>query len=216
MTYVTEQTSTELREHMKRLTSLPGWNDPLSARLWKEIQDLNKRAAELDQAVCEEIENRDRWEEKATGLAQAAGQLIGVDVGEHSSANCPIETAMRAITEADFERDQLAAQNERLRARLIYASETFEMLEEHTHPSIECDAIAASCLEPLAESPAASLAEHDAKLLFETADDLKKVAKSLSEITHAKYDLSTVYEEVAALIGAAAETKLKKAQESQS
>ena len=37
MTYVSEQTSAELRQHMKRLKAMHGWNDPLSDRLWREV-----------------------------------------------------------------------------------------------------------------------------------------------------------------------------------
>lgn len=39
MTFVTDQTSQELRAHMRRLKALPGWNDPLSDRLFKEVQE---------------------------------------------------------------------------------------------------------------------------------------------------------------------------------
>lgn len=42
MIYVEDQNSEQLRAHMKRLVRIPGWNDPLSTRLWKEIQDLDK------------------------------------------------------------------------------------------------------------------------------------------------------------------------------
>lgn len=47
MTYVTEQTSAELRAHMRRLQKMPGWHEPLADRLFKEIQDLDRQIAEL-------------------------------------------------------------------------------------------------------------------------------------------------------------------------
>jgi len=50
MTYVTEQTSEELRAHMRRLQAMPGWHNPLDDRLWKEVQTLE---AERDQLRAE-------------------------------------------------------------------------------------------------------------------------------------------------------------------
>ena len=47
MTYVTDQTSQELRAHMRVLTSMKGWNEPLSDRLYKEILELDKKVAEI-------------------------------------------------------------------------------------------------------------------------------------------------------------------------
>lgn len=46
MTYVTDQTSDEIRAHMRMLKALPGWNDPLSDRLFKEIQLLDAQAVD--------------------------------------------------------------------------------------------------------------------------------------------------------------------------
>lgn len=57
------------------------------------IIKLEQRVESLDQAVSEEIENRDEWELRATRLAEAVGSYFGEDVGEHSSANCPINNA---------------------------------------------------------------------------------------------------------------------------
>lgn len=57
------------------------------------IQELEQRIVNLDKSVGEEIENRDQWEERASQLAFAVGKHFGQDVGEHSSANCPINTA---------------------------------------------------------------------------------------------------------------------------
>lgn len=42
MTYVSQQTSAELRQHMRRLLTMPGWHEPLADRLWREIQELDK------------------------------------------------------------------------------------------------------------------------------------------------------------------------------
>ena len=47
MTYVTDQTSQELRTHMQKLMAMKGWHEPLSDRLYKEILELDKKVAEI-------------------------------------------------------------------------------------------------------------------------------------------------------------------------
>ncbi len=42
MTYVRDQTSEELRAHMKRLQAMNGWHDPLADRLYEEVQKLER------------------------------------------------------------------------------------------------------------------------------------------------------------------------------
>ena len=54
--------------------------------------------SEMDQL----IERRDHWEEKATELAIDIGQAIGVDVGEHSNVNCPVQNAIDAVYQSDI------------------------------------------------------------------------------------------------------------------
>lgn len=40
MTYVREQTSTELAAHVRSLKKMAGWFDPLADRLWQEVEVL--------------------------------------------------------------------------------------------------------------------------------------------------------------------------------
>ena len=47
MTYVREQSSTELAVHMRYLQGLPGWHDPLADRLWQEVEALRAEVAGL-------------------------------------------------------------------------------------------------------------------------------------------------------------------------
>jgi hypothetical protein len=47
MTYVTDQTSSELRSHMRWLTSLAGWHEPLADRLWKDVQNQDTELRRL-------------------------------------------------------------------------------------------------------------------------------------------------------------------------
>lgn len=51
MTYVTEQTSAELRRHMTSLKKMPGWHDPLSDRLFKEVQAMDVEIERLRAAL---------------------------------------------------------------------------------------------------------------------------------------------------------------------
>lgn len=50
MTYVTEQTSQELRAHMRRLKAMTGWHEPLADRLYKEILELDDAVSKLREA----------------------------------------------------------------------------------------------------------------------------------------------------------------------
>ena len=47
MTYVREQSSTELAVHMRSLQKMPGWHDPLADRLWQEVEALKAEVAGL-------------------------------------------------------------------------------------------------------------------------------------------------------------------------
>ncbi|WP_445392565.1 hypothetical protein ACUDTH_02900 [Stenotrophomonas pavanii] len=52
-----------------------------------------------DRALGETIEQRDRCEEVADELADHIAAITGVDIGEHSSANCPWQNAIEAAEE---------------------------------------------------------------------------------------------------------------------
>ncbi|MCW2066888.1 UNVERIFIED_ORG: Lar family restriction alleviation protein [Stenotrophomonas maltophilia] len=52
-----------------------------------------------DRALGETIEQRDRCEEVADELATHIAAITGVDIGEHSSANCPWQNAIEAAEE---------------------------------------------------------------------------------------------------------------------
>ncbi|CAM2167886.1 hypothetical protein BLAT2472_10734 [Burkholderia latens] len=53
--------------------------------------------ADIERALSETIDERDRAEENGTRLAEAVGEFLGVDVGEWSSANNPILAAIEAL-----------------------------------------------------------------------------------------------------------------------
>jgi hypothetical protein len=48
MTYITEQSSEELRKHMIKQTSHPEWRNAFADRLWLEIQNQDKRIELLE------------------------------------------------------------------------------------------------------------------------------------------------------------------------
>lgn len=53
----------------------------------------------LDRALGEAIDQRDRYQEVADDLAGHIAAITGVDIGEHSSANCPWQNAIEAAEE---------------------------------------------------------------------------------------------------------------------
>ncbi|WP_382513075.1 hypothetical protein, partial [Streptomyces sp. NPDC057020] len=53
----------------------------------------------LDRALGETIDQRDRYHEIADDLAGHIAAITGVDIGEHSSANCPWQNAIEAAEE---------------------------------------------------------------------------------------------------------------------
>lgn len=71
------------------------WEPPAWALYYSTI--MQNKITELENALVEEIGNRDKWEEKATCLSEAVGECFGLDVGEHSSANCPIRNATEIL-----------------------------------------------------------------------------------------------------------------------
>ena len=73
--------------------------DAVIISLVQQVEHFKKRANALDTAVGEEIDNRDAWEERATSLAGSVGEYFGADIGEHSSANCPIKNAHELLNQ---------------------------------------------------------------------------------------------------------------------
>lgn len=61
MTYVTDQTSQELRAHMRRLKAMKGWHEPLADRLYKEILELDKEVSKLRAAHAHAIDTSPGW-----------------------------------------------------------------------------------------------------------------------------------------------------------
>ena len=63
MTYVREQTSEELDAHMRSLQKMAGWFDPLSDRLWQEVEMLKdkcemfRKDAERFQFIAQDAES---------------------------------------------------------------------------------------------------------------------------------------------------------------
>jgi len=74
---------------------------PYQAMLAEAIEALKAEQTRQDgeQELLKLIDDRDYWEEKATDLAEKIGAMLGVDVGEHTSNNCPLENALDAIEE---------------------------------------------------------------------------------------------------------------------
>lgn len=63
-------------------------------------------AAKGDELWDQTLRERDRYHEVADELAQAIAKLLGVNIGEHSSANCPWDEALDAIAQASTARKE--------------------------------------------------------------------------------------------------------------
>ncbi|EMF58849.1 Hypothetical protein EPM1_4117 [Stenotrophomonas maltophilia EPM1] len=59
-------------------------------------QDDQEYLESLDRALEGVIDQRDRYHEIADDLAGHIAAITGVDIGEHSSANCPWQNAIEA------------------------------------------------------------------------------------------------------------------------
>lgn len=63
-------------------------------------QERNELAAQVERLrtdVFEEIENRDISESAADSLANEIARFFGIDIGEHSSANSPLDNAFEVV-----------------------------------------------------------------------------------------------------------------------
>lgn len=79
MTYVTEQTSAQLRAHMTRLKAMSGWHEPLADRLYAEIVMMDSEIDRLrtqNQALREAVKGFHTW---------AYGQRKQQSKGGHAS-----------------------------------------------------------------------------------------------------------------------------------
>ena len=67
----------------------------LSAIEWQAARsECGQEAVDPDIQL---IQERDYWEEKATELAEDVGKFLGIEMGEHSSDNCPVQNAIDAL-----------------------------------------------------------------------------------------------------------------------
>ncbi len=78
MTYVTDQTSQELRIHMRRLQKMPGWHEPLADRLYKEILDQEAEIERLRTAIARYLESQDAMDNNEyQSMPEDFGRLNG-------------------------------------------------------------------------------------------------------------------------------------------
>ena len=63
----------------------------------KVVRAYKARLAEAERDMDQLIGERDHAEEMADKLADAIATLLGVEIGEHSSMNCPWEQALEAF-----------------------------------------------------------------------------------------------------------------------
>ena len=76
----------EIRELQKNIADNKG-----------EYSRAIEKAKKLDENETQLITERDNLEQKATELANLIGKYLNVYIGEHTSANCPIQNAINAL-----------------------------------------------------------------------------------------------------------------------
>jgi len=65
----------------------------------QRITELETKVQQLDASESQLISERDYWEGLATQLANNVGNHFRVDVGEHSSGNCPVQKAIAVMND---------------------------------------------------------------------------------------------------------------------
>jgi len=68
-------------------------------RLRDKLRGTEARLAEAERDADQLLKERDHAEDMADKLADAVATLLGVEIGEHSSGNCPWTTALEAFEE---------------------------------------------------------------------------------------------------------------------
>lgn len=93
MTYVTDQTSAELRVHMRSLKRMQGWHEPLADRLFKEVVEQDATIKKLEGALAaaearnatltddaaRAERNRDMWKDQCAGQAKQLEALRPIE-----------------------------------------------------------------------------------------------------------------------------------------
>ena len=55
---------------------------------------MDKKMDDLDRCIIE----RDHWEKKSTELANDVAKTLDFNIGEHTSANCPVQNAIDELS----------------------------------------------------------------------------------------------------------------------
>ena len=106
MTYVREQSSTELAVHMRSLQKMPGWHDPLADRLWQEVEALKAEVAGLRTGyeAYERVKAELKAENEAlrNALAECTSSLQG-EMLQKFGGQLPED--MHPVTRREYDRD---------------------------------------------------------------------------------------------------------------
>lgn len=63
------------------------------------LDNAKNKIIKLDKDFDQALQERDYWEGKATELAESVGNALGIDVGEHTNLNCPVQNAIDGVFE---------------------------------------------------------------------------------------------------------------------
>lgn len=65
--------------------------------LMQDVEGVIKENKTLQQDLEDEIKKSEYWESLATTLADLVGEQLDIYVGDHTSSNCPVENAIKAL-----------------------------------------------------------------------------------------------------------------------
>lgn len=92
----------ELTLNLRRVAKLNPAISKLLNDAADEIDCNEKKLSVIDNEILELIDERDLFNEKADMLSDEISRFFCVDVGEHTSANCPWDNAFECIPEGNI------------------------------------------------------------------------------------------------------------------
>lgn len=87
---------------IRGLKNFPSNYTQVVSNIWEDMEAARTQAPASGEVEpvdpdIQLIQERDYWEEKATELAEDVGKFLGIEMGEHSSDNCPVQNAIDVL-----------------------------------------------------------------------------------------------------------------------
>ncbi len=125
-----------------------GMADELLDAVRERDKEIERLKAAHDKECCELIAERDQREEKLDEIAEKIAAIRGIELGEHSNCNDPVENALEELAEIAVEMTELRGKDTSLRARcaaLESVREAAEAIAERSFISFRSGDCAEAC-----------------------------------------------------------------------